>query len=92
MGRVAKKQEKRQGPDDIDDDDSETDGEQFVCNMTGECWEDRPFPAIIDLGFACVMPTDWRPHVEAIRTPQFRARGSFGRPMDTRFRTRPSNW
>ena len=60
------------------DDDSEVEDEQLVCNTTGERWDDLQCPVIIDSG-ACapVMPTEWRPHVEVTRTPRSIARGFF---------------
>ena len=60
------------------EDDSESEDERLVCNMTGEKWEDLPFPVIIDSGAcASVMPTDWCPHVETMSTPQLRAKQYF---------------
>ena len=50
----------------------------MVCNMTGAHREELPFPVIIDSGAcASVMPIDWCPHVDAISTPQSRAKEYF---------------
>ena len=73
-GRLAR----RKHMDDLGEEESDWDEEQFACNMTGERREDFPFPVIIDPGAcASVMPTNWCPHVEATSTPQPRARASF---------------
>ena len=50
------------------------DQERFVCNMTGDRWEQLPFPIIIDLGAcASVIPTSWCPHVAVTPTKQSEA-------------------
>ena len=46
----------------------------MVCNMTGQTWENLPFPIIIDSGAcASVMPTSWCNHVPIYETPQSKA-------------------
>ena len=62
-----------------DDEDSEDEHEGMVCQMTGEQWEQLPFPIIVDLG-ACtsVMPTSRCPHVPTEGTTESRA-GEFFR-------------
>ena len=49
----------------------EDEGDNMVCQMTGESWEQLPFPIIIDSG-ACtsVMPTTWCPHVPTEETTE----------------------
>ena len=53
------------------DEDTEDEGDGMMCNMTGEGWEQLPFPIIVDSG-ACtsVMPTSWCPHVPIEETPE----------------------
>lgn len=59
MMRRSETKRTRSQNQDFEDDDSEAEEDQLVCNMTGERWEDLPFPVIIDSG-ACgsVMSTD----------------------------------
>ena len=60
------------------DDESESEGDQLVCNMTGERWEELPFLVIIDSGAcASVMPTEWCPHAQITDTPRPKARELF---------------
>lgn len=62
-----------------DDYSDEEDAEQFVCNMTGSCWESLPFPIIVDSGAcASVMSTGWCDHVLLKENQQSRA-GEFFR-------------
>ena len=51
----------------------------MMCNMTGDNWEQLPYPIIIDSG-ACtsVMPIAWCPHVPTEETPESKA-GEFFR-------------
>ena len=57
-----------------EDSDSEDEGTELVCNMTGRSRESLPFPVIIDPG-ACapVMKTSWCNHVPLQGTPQSRS-------------------
>ena len=60
-------------------DDTEDEGMEVMCNMTGQTWESLPFPIIIDSGAcASVMPTSWCNHVPVGEAPQSRA-GEFYR-------------
>lgn len=60
--------------------DEDVDGEQegMVCQMTGEQWEQLPFPIIVDSG-ACtsVMPISWCPHVPTEETTESKSREFF---------------
>ena len=68
----------RKVPEDSED-EGETNTSQFVCNMTGQQWEQLPFPVIIDSGAcASVMPTTWCDHVPLTKVPQSEA-GEFFR-------------
>ena len=54
---------------DIEDEEDQDD--KFVCNMTGEKWEQLPCPAIIGSGAsASVIPTPGCPHAPVAPTPQ----------------------
>ena len=56
------------------EDDQNHDDVEMVCNMTGETWEDLPFPIIIDSGAcASVMPTGWCGHVPLKEIAQSKA-------------------
>ena len=56
------------------DNDSDDEGAELACNMTGEVWENLPFPIIIDSGAcASVMPTGWCDHVPLRETPKPKA-------------------
>ena len=61
------------------EEESDEEVDNMVCQMTGQLWEQLPFPIIIDSG-ACtpVMPTSWCPHVPTEETPESRA-GEFFR-------------
>ena len=51
--------------------DTDADDEDLICNMTGQTWENRPFPITIDSGAcASVKPTTWCNHVPLTETPQ----------------------
>lgn len=54
--------------------EDEDEPESMMCQMTGENWEQLPFPIIIDSG-ACtsVMPTNWCPHVPTEETKESQA-------------------
>ena len=53
-----------------EDEDTEEEQDQMVCNMNGQSWESLPFPIIIDSGAcASVMPTSWCPHLPVQKTP-----------------------
>ena len=78
LGKRIVRSNRRIREEDPDSEESDGDGDQFVCNMTGERWEDLPFPIIIDSGAcASVMPSEWCPHVELRNTPQSRAKEFF---------------
>ena len=53
---------------------SDEEVDNMVCQMTGQQWEQLPFPIIIDPG-ACtsVMPTSWCPHVPTEETSESRS-------------------
>ena len=51
----------------------------MACQMTGEKWEQLPFPSIIDSGASTfVMPTSWWPHVPTVEVVESRS-GEFFR-------------
>ena len=65
--------------DQYDDESEEGEDERFVCNMTGEKWEQLPFPIIVGSGAsASVIPTSWCPHIPVTPTQQSEA-GEFFR-------------
>ena len=58
----------------LEEDESDEESTELVCNMTGQSWESLAFPIIIDSGAcASVMPTDWCNHVPLYDTPQSQA-------------------
>ena len=57
-----------------EDEESDADDINLVCNMTGQSWESVPFPILIDSGAcASVMPSGWYSHVLLRETPQSKA-------------------
>ena len=57
-----------------DDEESDDEAVQQICNMIGESWEQFPYPIFIDSGAcASVMPTQWCSHVPLQKTPQSEA-------------------
>ena len=60
------------------EDVDEEEGDNMVCQMTGENWEQLLYPIIIDSG-ACtfVMPTSWCTHVATEETNESRAGEDF---------------
>ena len=56
------------------EDEDGNDGSQQLCPMTGESWEQLPFPIIVESGAcASVMPFNWCTHVPLRPTPQSEA-------------------
>ena len=55
----------------LEDEDSDEEGNQMVCSMTGQTWESLPFPIVINSGAcASVMPSGWCRHVPLQKTCQ----------------------
>ena len=90
---VGRSKVRRRQPYESEDEDSESEEDQLVCNMTGSHWEDLQFPVIIDSGVcAFVMPTDWCGHVGSTSAPQSRAKEPSGPLTATTFATRAKRW
>ena len=54
LGKTGRRQGLRSQRDEYDDEDSKSEDEQLVCNVSGNTWESLPFPVIIDSGGMCV--------------------------------------
>ena len=58
----------------LEEDESDEESTELVCNMTGQSLENLPFPIIIDSGAcASIMPTERCNHVPLYDTPQSQA-------------------